>query len=242
MPRRRLPPTRRPPRRCGGGLHHPIGTRPVAAALHAARRAQRPTPASTATATPAGVDVETYTDGAGDDQRIAAPYIRARPPAGGRRRLRHPRRPQQLTSHLAVQPRSPHVRGHPGRRPRPQPRQSAHHDRAGRPMAPRTRPRLPALPPPRRPSTGPRLHQSPRLARHQRLKVLSPAAQDRSTHRGGNRDHGDRSNFGSGWPTRWPGRIRSSPASGTGGRCTLCCRRSLSTPWSPESNDQAPGW
>ena len=33
----------------------------------------------TATATPAGDDVETYTDGAGDNQRIAAPYVRADP-------------------------------------------------------------------------------------------------------------------------------------------------------------------
>ena len=37
------------------------------------------TPRRTATATPAGGDVETYTDGAGDNQRIAAPYVRADP-------------------------------------------------------------------------------------------------------------------------------------------------------------------
>ena len=37
------------------------------------------TPRRTATATPAAGAVETYTDGAGDNQRIAAPYVRADP-------------------------------------------------------------------------------------------------------------------------------------------------------------------
>jgi hypothetical protein len=57
------------------------------------------------------------------------------------------------------------------------------------------------------------------------------------THRGGKRGPGGPSNFGDGWPTRWPGQIRSSPVNGIGGPCTLCYRRWLSTPWSPESND-----
>ena len=117
-----LPPTRRHPRRRGGGIHHPIDTRSAAAALHAARRSQYQPPAAHGGHRRAGADVETYTDGDGDDQRLAAPYIRDDPlppdvAEYATRGVLSSSRPTWQSNHEA-----PHVRGHPGRRPRPQPR------------------------------------------------------------------------------------------------------------------------
>ena len=64
-----------------------------------------------------------------------------------------------------------------------------------------------------------------------------------TTHRGAKPGGGaGRRIFGSGWPTRWSGPIESSPDSATGGPCTPCCNASLSTLTWPESDERMRGW
>ena len=179
MPRRRLPSTRRHPRRRRGGLHHPIGTRSATAALHAAGRAQdqppappprppplsstsRPTPTASATinASRRPTSAPTPCQRTSPNTPPAASSAAHVPPGSPTTKPACPWSPKPSPADTAstslrtmIEPAGPWHHGLGSAYQR-------YHHRADQAL-------------------GPRLHQSPRLAHHQRRKVLSPAAQEK---------------------------------------------------------------